>query len=156
MTTRITTLIILTFILFGCNKSVDTYYKNGKKNSSITYLDLKDSIPNGPANWWYENGQLEEEVNFINGHQDGIGKHYYNNGQIKEKVSFTNGKENGLREMWYENGQNLEETEYVNGLQNGRHIAWHPNGIKRQEAFYKNGKLNGLSKHGTQTEVLNR
>ena len=61
----------------------------------------------GKWTWWYENGQLELEGNYVNGERDG---------------KWT---------LWYENGQKCIETYFLNGVMGSTWSQWHENGQER-------------------------
>ena len=83
------------------------YYKNG---------NLKWQFTEDTDNWWYKNGQLEDEYNYNKeGKLDGIQKHWYKNGQLWYEESYKNGKRDGLTKEWYENGQLAVEKNYKDG-----------------------------------------
>ena len=44
---------------------------------------------------YYENGQLKEEGNYVNGKKEGLFKVYYENGQLEKEVDYVNGKLKG-------------------------------------------------------------
>ena len=58
--------------------------------------------------FWYENGEMKNQVNFKNGKMDGLLKGWYENGDKKLEKYFKDGKRDGSSVMWYENGQKME------------------------------------------------
>lgn len=65
------------------------YYSNGnlKKYKEFSV----DSVANGKYMFFYENGQLEDSANYINGRLHGESKEYYRNGSLKELQVYYNG-----------------------------------------------------------------
>ena len=63
------------------------------------------SSPDGPAESFYENGQLLSRAHFKDGKLEGLREDFYENGQLKIRGNFKDGKEDGLGERFYENGQ---------------------------------------------------
>jgi antitoxin component YwqK of YwqJK toxin-antitoxin module len=49
---------------------------------------------NGIYKSYWENGQIGEEVNYIDGLKQGIFKSYYRNGQLWKEVNYIDGKKN--------------------------------------------------------------
>ena len=47
--------------------------------------------------------------------KNGIYKSYYDNGQLREEVNYINGKENGILKTYHENGQLWKEVNYIDG-----------------------------------------
>ncbi len=65
--------------------------------------------------FWYEDGQIKEEVNFIDGKYDGKATWWYENGQISGIYNYKDGKLHGKGTSWNENGQ-ISETNYKDGV----------------------------------------
>ncbi len=51
---------------------------------------------NGIYYLYWKNGNLKEEVNYIDETENGIYKLYYENGQLWKEVNYINGKINGI------------------------------------------------------------
>jgi antitoxin component YwqK of YwqJK toxin-antitoxin module len=64
---------------------------------------------------YHSNGQLYEEVNYIDGKREGEYKSYYGNGQLGEEMNYIDGKREGIYKSYYMNGQLYEEVNYING-----------------------------------------
>ena len=65
---------------------------------------------------------------------------WYPNGQKKEEVNYIDGKEDGKYTQWYENGTKWIEQYYKDGKKDGNSILWFKNGQKRKESNYIDGK----------------
>ena len=78
-----------------------------------TYKDRKSLMVFGKK--YYENGQLESEINFKDGKYEGQWKWYYVNGNIKKEGNFKDGKNEGLWKSYYQNGQLKSEENYKDG-----------------------------------------
>ncbi len=88
------------------NKEIKIYesdYKEGKCIKEIV---------------WYENGQLEKEMNYYKGNN-----------------SFYNGKLNGIKKEWYPNGQLWYEENYIKGELKGIQKYWYENGDLFDKCF---------------------
>jgi antitoxin component YwqK of YwqJK toxin-antitoxin module len=107
----------------------------------------------GEVKTWYENGQLAEKYNFVNGYTDGLHKTWYKNGQLAEKYNHVNGAIYGLCESWYENGQLHEKNNLVNGNNDGLYEEWHENGQLAEKCNYVNGKIDGLRESWSKTGI---
>ena len=92
--------------------NVTEYYPSGQLDTEISYVDGKQ---NGLNRAWYDNGQLKAEFTAIDGKQSGLARGWYENGQLKGEATVINGKQNGLARTWYENGQLEGETNYIDG-----------------------------------------
>ena len=53
---------------------------------------------------YWDNGQLEYEIPYVNGKQHGIAKWWHPNGQLRWETTYINGRQHGSAQWWYENG----------------------------------------------------
>ena len=95
---------------------------------------------NGLKTNWYDNGEMEGQVNFKNGKMDGLFKGWYENGKKKSEKNYKDGKRDGSSVMWYENGQKMEEIMYKNDQKDGLETQWYKNGNKKIEVNVINDK----------------
>ena len=95
---------------------------------------------NGLKTSWYDNGEMEYQVNFKNGKMDGLFKGWYDNGKKKSEKNFKDGRREGSSVMWYENGQKMEEIMYKNDQKDGLETQWYINGNKKIEVNVINDK----------------
>jgi len=65
---------------------------------------------------------------------------WYPNGQKKEEVNYIDGKEDGKYTQWYENGTKWIEQYYKDGKKDGKYTRWDLNGTKKKEVNYIDGK----------------
>jgi len=101
--------------------SLKTYFKDGTLQSEGQY-DEEVSM-SGVWNYYYDNGQLKEAVNFKNSVEDGAFKEYYKNGNIKAEGTYvplelgieTEGVEQGELKEYNEQGVLITTKECVNG-----------------------------------------
>ena len=113
-----------------------TYFNTGAIKSKGGYSKNK---PNGFWLFYYENGNLQFEVNYVNGIQEGAYKQYFQNGKLAKTGAFEKGKKNGNWVNFYENEQVQSKGLYVNGLRAGTWTAFFENSKKKSEQFYQNG-----------------
>ena len=97
----------------------------------------------GLHKYWFENGQLEDEVNYKDGYLDGFYKRWHENGQLACEADYTLGSLNGLGKVWYENGQLEHEENYIDGEKHGISKAWYENGQLEHERNYIDGNIHG-------------
>ena len=62
-----------------------TYFDNGQKESEVLYINGK---PDGVYRTWYITGELESEIMYYNGIRDGTMSEYYKNGQTKQVMKY--------------------------------------------------------------------
>lgn len=144
---------------------VKSYYENGNKRFELechsdvcTMKNLWDRDGqlivvngNGYAMLFNENGNIQYESNYINGHPDGLEKEYREDGNLISESYYENGKDlynkhyeedGSLRtenEIFYENG----EISHMKHYQDGSLIAedFYENGKKSHEKSYYGGSL---------------
>ncbi len=66
------------------------YYEDGKTvHSKITY---EHGRKQGPAIWYFKNGQIHEHTSYHFGRKQGLTKKYYENGQLFEELTYEQGE----------------------------------------------------------------
>ena len=101
------------FIMNGKKEGIyRKYYENGQLCEEVNYIDDK---MNGIYKRYHENGQLWIEVNYIDNEKNGIYKSYYENGQLWLEVNYIDDKENGIYKLYYQDGKLFEEVNYIDG-----------------------------------------
>ena len=86
-----------------------TYYQNGQLNEKVNY---KDGKANGEWLAYYEYGELFLKGHYKDGKIEGEQYVYYKNGQLQFKGNFKDGKEEGELLFYNENGQLVEKKHY--------------------------------------------
>lgn len=127
----------------------------------------------GLATVWSENGQNIEEINYIDGKQDGLATTLHENGQKNSESISKDGKHNikpqvkqttvlehrndiaylpnenepftGVYIEHYSNGHNSIEINYKDGRKNGLSTGWDENGKKHVQINFIDDKQNGLA-----------
>ncbi|MEI6901148.1 MAG: hypothetical protein WCL00_14825, partial [Bacteroidota bacterium] len=61
-------LVPFVFLLFSCNKPTTEYWPNGNKKSEISFNGKNYE---GPAQYWFENGNLQATCTYRNNKIDG-------------------------------------------------------------------------------------
>ena len=86
--------------------------------------------------FYYWDGELSFEGEYLNGKRKGKGKEYYKDGKLKFEGEYLNGKRNGKGKEYYDNGKLEFEGEYLNGEK------WNGNGYNNNKIIYslKDGK----------------
>lgn len=66
------------------------YYEDGKTvHSKVTYVHGRKE---GPALWYYKNGQVHEHTAFQDGRKQGVTKKYYPSGELMEELTYEQGE----------------------------------------------------------------
>ena len=93
---------------------------------------------------YYDNGQIKEDFNLLNGEFHGICKSYFENGQLERYAKFENGNAIGKARSYYQNGQLKTEVNFIKGLKNGIYKSYSDNGNLSELITYINDEYNGL------------
>lgn len=129
------------------------YDQNGKENGPYSiYYDngelweqgtMKDGENHGNLKKWYNNKQLAEDHQIVNGNIEGKFVRYYDDGQLWKEFHYKDGELHGAYKKWWKNGQVAEDHQMVNGLIDGEYIRYYDNGQMWRKFSYKNGDLIG-------------
>ena len=114
-----------------------SYFENGQLQHEI---NLKDGINDGSSTGWYENGQIESTGNYKDGKEDGIHKYYESDGTLSSKTNYKNGLKNGLWKS-YDNGRLLWEENYKDGIKDGLSRIYSPFSDMETEEMWKEEEL---------------
>ncbi len=119
------------------------YKWNECSRENYTYFRIKTSTENGYfLKNYYKSGQLQMEGYFLIGETiipDGPAKYYYENGNIMEECNYTEGKDDGENKKYYESGMLHFSQYYSNGMLHGKRLVYYENGyLKREESFEDN------------------
>jgi antitoxin component YwqK of YwqJK toxin-antitoxin module len=90
---------------------------------------------------WFENGQKNEERNYIDGKKNGKFTLWFENGQKKSEANYKDEQLNGKTTLWHENGQMSTEVNYIDGKEDGKWTRWNKKGQMAEEKNYKDGDL---------------
>src|SRR5688572_29896909 len=115
---KILPVVLLLILLFSC----------GKKGHHLEKKYDKD-------------GNLEMELEYLDGKPHGFGKVYYPNGRIHKTAQFKNGKRNGRFVTFFKNGKVDIEQNFKEDSLDGPMIMYYETGQKMGEDFYKNGRI---------------
>ena len=97
----------------------------GKQSGAIFVRNYKDGKPDGPWEWYHENGQLKQKGSYKDGKvTDGPFEVFHRNGELWQKGSYKDGLRDGLWEYHWD------------------HILFTPSGLKSKGSF-KDGQKEG-------------
>ena len=123
-------------------RMIKTYHDNGNPRLEYT-VDDQGQI-HGTYQSWYENGQLYEQIEYVNGKLHGIRYVWDEDGQLCTQSEYVNGKRHGTYRDWHDNGQLREQSEYVNDNLHGTSRYWYDNGQLWEQCEYVNGARHGI------------
>lgn len=97
----------------------------------------KDGKKEGKWKYFYSDGKLKAEGNYISNLENGSWKFYFNDGSIEQNGEYKNGKYNGLWKWYYPGNQVKKEENYFNGKEEGESIEYNEFGevIAKGEFF---------------------
>jgi len=119
------------------------YYMSGKKQMEGISLKINKEIYDGLVIWYYENGNIFQKVNYVNGVLEGERKIYFKNGILKTKMTYIKGKKEGKWKGYYENGKLNKIGFFKNDKNNGKFKSYYKDGELQTEGKYLNGKKVG-------------
>ena len=98
-------LILVIITITGCSQSKTTLDEwDGGRKVIKEYSNYQDTT-SYLRKFYYSNGQLGTEGNYIKGQMDGIWKWWYNNGQLMDSGKYVHGVSVGEFVHYHENGQ---------------------------------------------------
>ncbi|MCB0736862.1 MAG: toxin-antitoxin system YwqK family antitoxin [Bacteroidetes bacterium] len=77
---------------------------------------LKIGTWHGEWKTYWDNGQVNEIVNYDNGQKDGPGVFYHDNGKVAQKGLYQKDKEQGVWLIYHTNGQLYQKRQWKDGL----------------------------------------
>jgi TonB family protein len=132
--------LLLFFVLIPVNyassqENTDTtFYPDGKIESIVR---LKDNMREGEAKFYFENGMVKEERNYVNGKVNGLVKKYNEQGKISETINVEEGKREGPVSLFDSAGVYLADIEYKNGKRIMEADPWEILSEKRSKVVVK-------------------
>ncbi|MBC8256830.1 MAG: hypothetical protein H8E85_05925 [Candidatus Marinimicrobia bacterium] len=78
--------------------------------------------------------------------QKTVERSYFSNGNLEYEVEFVNGKLDGISKVWAEDGTLYSVSQYSNDQPNGKWKKFHPNGNLMFEVNYEYGQKHGTEK----------
>lgn len=106
-----------------------TYYHNKTDAVMSTEYYNDEGNLNGEKLVYYENGQIAEKSNFVNGKQEGLSTWYSETGVVLKEFQYENDELHGLSKYYDNKGQLVAEGSYKRGQKHG---VW---------KYYTDGKL---------------
>lgn len=83
--------------------------------SSVNPVDEEGFVHGVKTNYYEDGKTIHSRVTYVHGQKEGPALWYYKNGQIHEHTAFHLGKKHGLTKKYYKSGELLEEVIYDKG-----------------------------------------
>ena len=127
MIKNILVLVSVLTLITSCKDVQKEYYENGNIESEI---EVKDNMKNGVAKWYYINGKLNFEANYVNDKEEGELRKFYEDGILNTVAFFKEGLQDGDFIEYYHDGNLKSEQFFTKGIQD-----------KEFKSYYLNGQL---------------
>ena len=120
------------------------YFSDGSISSEANYVNGEI---HGLLKEYYVNGQLSKEGTYVYGNRDGVWKEYFMDGTIKRMFNYDNGNAEGEWKWYHYNGTLETVKQFKNDLPFGEGYYYDPNGVLRLVRYYdgNNGKMIGYA-----------
>lgn len=122
---------------------INSFIYNNNGNLLSEGIVDKDGKKEGKWKYFYENGKIKAEGNYVSNQEQGQWTFYYNNGNVEQKGEYKNGKYNGLWTWYYENNSVKKEENYYNGKEEGESIEYNDLGEIIAKGEYFEGEKEG-------------
>jgi len=109
------------------------FYMSGKKQMEGLSLKKDVEFYDGLVIWYYENGNVFQKVNFLNGYLIGERLIFYKNGNLKEKLFYKRGRKNGEGKEYYPDGRLKAQGTYLNNKKVGTWKRFYYDGVDYEE-----------------------
>lgn len=124
-----------------------SYFPGGQVKQEITF---KGGVANGDAKFYYENGRVWEQGNWMIDHWVGKYQFYYPSGQVAYDWNYNNlGKRSGEQRYYHENGNVKYLGKWENGKTAGALKIYNEMGQLTAERIYAEGKFEQTINHIT-------
>lgn len=114
-----------------------THYQNGNIQTEINYVN---GLHHGPYKLYNFYGTVVASGNYNNGSQHGEWNWYYDDGKIRISEGYLNGNRDGTSKHYYKSGQLEDDYFYNYGSKTGTWLSYHENG----KLFTSTGYANDL------------
>ncbi len=97
----------------------------------------------GKAEWFYGNGQLEIDGQYVDGERDGKWTYYYPNGKIQSTGLYHLGTRVDEWKYYWPNGEFQESFTYLSDAIHGPNVEYNDKGIRTDSITYVLGEIDG-------------
>ena len=124
------------------------YYMNGRKQMEGFSLNknVNKEKFDGLIKYYFEDGVIYQEVNYILGKIAGKRKIYFESGKLKNEREYEDGKMAGKFSEYYQTGELSSLGNYENNLKEGVWKSYYKNGKIKERGKYENGEKIGIWK----------
>lgn len=109
----IISVLIIIVDTFAQLDSLISYHNNGKIEAIIHF---RDKVRDGEATFFWENGNVKQELSYANGRVEGLVRSYDENGILREMFVIQNGRREGPTSLFDSTGSYIEDIYYEEGI----------------------------------------
>ena len=124
------------------------YYMDGTKQ--MEGFSLNNSVNkekfDGLVKYYFADGVIYQEVNYITGQIDGVRKIYFESGKLKNEREYEDNKMEGEFSEYYDTGELSVRGDYENSLKEGVWKTYYKNGKIKERGKYEKGEKIGIWK----------
>ena len=138
---KLINLLLVWLVLYSCSsvnkqekKIKKEYFEDGSLKTEQEYIF--DTIQEGYYKRYFNNGQLEIEIPYVNNKKNGLVKEYYSSGTLFSKVPYLDGLKSGVAKWFHENGKLSSEIIFKNDIKTSEGFGFHENGVVSAYIFY--------------------
>lgn len=135
-------LIVISWLLTGLSTELSAQNQTIVLKDGLYYTSI-GTLYSGTYNSYGQNGGKVASITLVDGKKNGPATYYYDNGNIKETGIFLNNEKNEQWLHWDDAGNKIAEAFYVEGKKNGTWMIWDAKGTKRYEMYYSMDKKVG-------------
>lgn len=117
-----------------------THFQNGNIQTEINYVN---GISHGPYKLYNFYGTVIASGYYNNGSQDGTWNWYYDDGKIRISEGYLNGNRDGVSKHYYNSGQLEDDYFYNYGSKTKTWLSYHENGKLSTSTDYSDGSQEG-------------
>ncbi|MGB5273752.1 MAG: toxin-antitoxin system YwqK family antitoxin [Flavobacteriaceae bacterium] len=113
-------------------------HPNGKPKS---WTKMKDGLPDGLWQEWYENGQLKFNAYWLAGKGHGLWEYYHENGVLRQEEFYNMDIPIGIQKYFYNNGRLKSKSSWLNAKKHGIWTFFNESGNLMRTEIYAEDKL---------------
>jgi len=124
---------------------IKSFFNSKKEVSKKTEIVKKEvatpKVKNGEVTYYYKSGKVKSIVNFKDNKKVGVSHTFYNTGEKQYEIHYVDGMKDGKVIWFYQSGKVYRTTEFRRGKKTGYQLKYYENGKLKSENLYKNNML---------------
>lgn len=145
---KYTLLVLSIFALSSCNFIMEQFSKKDdvvEQSFTIDSSSTDSKSLNGEVRYKFPSGKLRSIVNYKNNKKIGTSHSFYETGEKQYEIPYVDGKKHGVVKWFYKSGKLYRATTYKKGLKSGpQKKYWESGKIKSEMDYVDNMMCTGL------------